>query len=57
MMDLTTKNGCEVEHPRNQKGYTWIPMDAQAKKERKWIPMQDVGKKKEWTWISMEAEL
>ena len=39
MMDLTIENGCEVEHPRDHKGYTWIPMDAQAKKERKWIPM------------------
>ena len=56
MMDLTLENGCEVEYQRDSKGRTWMPMDAHAKKERKWIPMQDLGKKKEWTWISMEAE-
>lgn len=56
MMDLTLENGCEVEYQRDSKGRTWMPMDEQAKKERKWMPMQDLNKKKEWTWISMEAE-
>ena len=51
MMDLTIENGCEVEQTRDQKGYTWTPIGEQANRERKWIPMEDLTKKKEWTWI------
>ena len=56
MMDLTIENGCEVEYPRDPKGRTWMPMDEQAKRERKWVDIEDLTKKKEWTWISMEVE-
>ena len=40
MTDMTVTNGGrEVEQPRGPKGYTWIPVDAQTKKERKWTPI------------------
>ena len=56
MMDLTLENGCEVEYPREQKGYTWTPIGEYAKRERKWVDIEDLTKKKEPTWISMEVE-
>ena len=52
---MTLENGNEAEKPRDQKGYTWIPVDGQAKRDRKWIPMEDLTKKKEWTWIPVEG--
>ena len=56
MMDLTIENGCEVEYLRDQKGYTWTPIGEQAKRERKWVDIEDLTKKTEPTWISMEVE-
>ena len=55
MMDLTIGSGCEVEYPRDPKGRKWKPIDDQAKREHKWIPMEDLTKKKEWTWIPIEV--
>ena len=54
-LSMTLENGNEAEKPRDQKGYTWIPVDGQAKRDRKWIPMEDLTKKKEWTWIPVEG--
>lgn len=56
MMDLTIENGCEVEQPRDPKGRTWTPIGEYAKRERKWVDIEDLTKKKEPTWISMEVE-
>ncbi len=53
---MTTPIGFEVEEPRDQKRYTWISMDELAKRERKWIPIEDLKKKKELNWIPMEIE-
>ena len=46
----------EVEYPRAPKGRTWMPIDEQAKRERKWVDIEDLTKKKECTWIPMEVE-
>jgi hypothetical protein len=48
-----TTIGFEVEEPRDQKGYTWVPIDEYAKKDRTWIPVEDLTtmKKKELNWI------
>jgi hypothetical protein len=37
MENMTLANGNEVEKPRDQKGYTWMPIGEQAKRERKWV--------------------
>ena len=55
MEDSTMENMSEAECPRDPKGRTWIPIDEQAKQERKWVPVEDGAKKKEWTWISIEV--
>ena len=52
---MTLANGNEVEKPRDQKGYTWMPIGEQANRERKWVDIQDLTKKKEWTWIPVEG--
>ena len=52
--DTAMEKSCEAENPRGEKGRTWIPVDAQVKRERKWVPVEDGTKKKEWTWIPME---
>ena len=54
MESMTLANGNEVEKPRDQKGYTWMPIGEQANRDRKWVDIQDLTKKKEWTWISIE---
>ena len=55
MENMTLANGNEVEIPRDQKGYTWMPIGEQANRERKWVDIQDLTKKKEWTWIPIEV--
>jgi len=45
-----------VEYPRDLKGRKWTPIDEQGKRERKWVDIEDLTKKKEPTWISMEVE-
>lgn len=55
MENMTLANGNEVEKPRDQKGYTWMPIGEQAKRERKWVDIQDLTKKKEYTWIPIEV--
>ena len=51
MMDLTIENGCEVEQTRDQQGRTWISIDEPAKREPKWMPIEDLTKKTELNWI------
>jgi len=41
----------EVEEPRDPKGRKWMPMDEQGKRERKWVDIEDLTKKKELNWI------
>ena len=53
---MTTTIGFEVEEPRDQKGYTWIAIDEYAKKDRIWIPVEDLKKKKELNWNLLEIE-
>ena len=55
MESMTLANGNEVEKPRDPKGYTWTPIGEQAKRERKWVDIQDLTKKKEWTGIPIEV--
>ena len=55
MENMTLANGNEVEIPRDQKGYTWMPIGEQANRERKWVDIQDLTKKKEYTWIPIEV--
>lgn len=50
------EKSCEAANTRDEKGRTWVPVDAQVKRERKWVPVEDGTKKKEWTWIPMEDE-
>lgn len=56
MENTTIEQLREVEHPRHQKGYTWTPIGEYAKRERKWVDIEDLTKKEEPTWISMEVE-
>ena len=56
MENTTIEQLREVEHPRGQKGYTWTSINEYAKRERKWVDIEDLTKKKEPTWISMEVE-
>ena len=48
-------NMSEVERQRDPKGRTWIPIGEQAKRDHKWMSIEDGAKKKEWTWISIEV--
>ena len=55
MENMTLANGSEVEKPRDQKGYTWTPIGEQTRRDYKWVDIQDLTKKKEWTWIPVEG--
>ena len=55
-MTMEDMNMSEVEKQRDPKGRTWIPIGEQANRDRKWMPIQDLTKKKEWTWIPMEDD-
>ena len=56
MENTTIEQLREVEEPRDPKGRKWIPMDEQAKRERKWVDIEDLTKKTELNWIPMEVE-
>jgi hypothetical protein len=49
------EKSCEAENTRDEKGRTWIPVDAQAKRERKWVPVEDLAKPKKRNWITIEV--
>ena len=40
-----------MENPRDPKGRKWKPIDEYAKRERKWVDVEDLTKKKELNWI------
>lgn len=55
MMDLTIKNGCEVEQTRDPKGRKWTPIEDWARKRGyNWIAIGE--KPKERIWIPMEID-
>ena len=56
MENTTIEQLREVEDPRAPKERTWMPIDDQAKRVRKWVDIEDLRKKKECTWIPMEVE-
>ena len=58
MAENATMNvGREVENPRDQKGYTWTPIEMWAKKRGyKWIAVADGEQPKVWTWIPIEED-
>ena len=53
--DTAMEKSCDAENTRDEKGRTWIPVDAQAKRERKWVPVEDLAKPKERNWITIEV--
>ena len=51
MENTTIEQLREVEYPRDQKGYTWTPINEQAKRVRKWVAVEDLTKMSELNWI------
>ena len=51
MGNTTIEQLREVEDPRDPKGRKWKPIDDYAKRERKWVDVEDLTKKKELNWI------